>query len=78
LPREADVSDEKQTRSTRSPAFVPLMVKRMYKVYIEYALDLGVENGEPVTTFFFELGGDAEWVEFVQKAAVLAYRSERP
>jgi hypothetical protein len=54
------------------------MVERMYKVYIEYAFDLGVENGEPVTTFFFELGRDAERVEFIQKAAILAYRSERP
>ena len=62
----------------RSPVFVPLMMECVYKVYIEYAFDLGVENGEPVTTFFFELWGDAERVEFVQKAAILAYRSERP
>jgi len=54
------------------------MMERMYKVYIEYTFDLGVENGEPVTTFFFELGRDAEWVEFIQKATILAYRSERP
>lgn len=65
-------------RSTRSQAFVPLMMEGMYKVYIEYTFDLGVENGEPVTTFFFELGRDAERVEFIQKAAILAYRSERP
>ena len=62
----------------RSPAFVPLMMERVYKVYIEYAFDFGVENGKPVTTLFFELGRDAEWVEFIQKAAILAYRSERP
>jgi hypothetical protein len=54
------------------------MVERMHKVYIEYAFDLGVKNGEPVATFFFELGGYAERVEFIQKAAILAYRSERP
>ncbi len=53
------------------------MMKRMYKVYIEYAFDLGVEDGKPVTAFFFELGRDAEGVEFIQKAAILAYRSER-
>jgi len=54
------------------------MMERMYKVYIEYTFDLGVENGEPVTTFFFELGRDAEGVELIQKAAILAYRSEGP
>jgi len=54
------------------------MMERVYKVYIEYAFDFGVENGKPVTTLFFELGRDAEWVEFIQKAAILAYRSERP
>ena len=54
------------------------MVKRVYKVYIEYTFDLGVENGEPVTAFLFKLGRDTEWVKFIQKAAILAYRSERP
>jgi len=52
-------------------------MKRVHEVYIEYAFDLRVENGEPVTTFFFELGRDAERVELVQKTAVLAYRGER-
>jgi hypothetical protein len=65
-------------RSTKEVvAFAPLMMERVDKVYIECALNLGVENGKPVTTFFFKLGGNTEWVEFVQKAAVLAYRSKR-
>src|SRR5258708_4437787 len=76
-PRYCHAAPTSATRSTRSQACVPLVMKRVHEVYIEYAFDLRVENGEPVTTFFFELGRDAERVELVQKTAVLAYRGER-
>lgn len=72
LPRGADVSDTEKLEG--SLAFAPLVMKRVYKVYVECAFDLGVENGKPITSFFFKLGRNTEWVEFIQKAAILAYR----
>ena len=53
------------------------MMKRVYKVDIKCAFDLGVENGKPIATFLLKLGRNAKWVEFIQKATVLAYRSKR-
>ena len=49
----------------------------VYEIDVERSFDLGVKNGEPVTAFFFELRRDTKWVELIQEAAVLAYRSER-
>jgi len=74
-PRDAYVSDTERYGENR--LFIPLVMKCVYKIYVERTFDLGVKNGEPVTTFFFELRRNAKWVEFIQEAAVLAYRSER-
>jgi hypothetical protein len=32
---------------------IPFMMKRVYKVDIQYTFDLGIEDGKPVTTFSF-------------------------
>jgi len=74
-PHDAKVSDTGRHGENR--LIVPFVMKCVYEIYVERAFDLGVKNGEPVTTFFFELRRNTKWVELFQEAAVLAYRSER-
>jgi hypothetical protein len=47
----ADVSDNEE--NGRNLPIIPFMMKRVHKVNVECAFDLGVENGKPVTTFLF-------------------------
>ncbi len=75
LPHDANVSGTERYEENR--LFIPLVMKCVHKIYVKRTFDLGVKNGEPVTTFFFELRRNAKRVEFIQEAAVLAYRSER-
>jgi hypothetical protein len=75
LPRDANVSEIERYGENRF--FIPLVMECVYKVDVERTFDLGIKNGEPITTFFLELRRDTKWVELIQEAAVLAYRSER-
>ena len=75
-------SDEKRTQHTTlsQPGFnaekeenkkpdQPLMHKRVHQADIQHALDLWIEDSEPITALLLQLRGDAVDVQVIREAA---------